>query len=261
MSDKTVLYVAVGTGACILAGAVAVYKLVKSNLINPSALAGLSKVSKRDSPILAYIYEHSVIPREDVNLTELRSVTLAHPWNRMSTPPEQTQLLGFLASLIGARKAIDIGVYTGLSLLAVSLVLPKDGTIVGCDISEEYVSIGRPFWERAGVLSKIDLRIKPGIETLQDLIAEGGANTFDFIFLDADKENYCQYIDLGYELLRKGGIYVVDNVLWSGKVLNASTTETSTIGIREVNIKLRDDPRFNLVMLPLADGVTLLMKL
>ena len=260
MSDKT-LYVAIGTGACILVGAVAVYKLLKSGLVNPNMLAGLSKVHKRDSPILAYIYEHSVIPREDANLTELRSVTLAHPDNRMSTPPEQTQFLGFLASLIGARKAIDIGVYTGLSLLAVSLVLPKDGTIVGCDLSEEFAAIGKPFWERAGVLGKIDLRIKPALETLQELISEGAAGTFDIIFLDADKENYSRYVDLGYELLRKGGVYVIDNVLWSGNVLDASTTDTSTIGIREMNIMLRDDARFQLAMLPVADGITLLMKL
>ena len=261
MSDKTNLYIALGTGTCILAGAVAVYKLLKSGLIDTSMLAGVSKVKKRDSPILAYIYENSVTPREDVNLTELRLATLAHPLNKMSTPPEQTQLLGFLASLIGAKKAIDIGVYTGLSLLAVSLVLPKDGTVVGCDVSDEFVAIGKPFWERAGVLSKIDLRIKPALETLQDLLSQGGADTFDFIFLDADKENYCRYVDLGYQLLRKGGVFVIDNVLWSGRVLDANTTDTSTIGIREVNIKLRDDARFQLVMLPVADGITLLMKL
>ncbi|KAI6661125.1 Catechol O-methyltransferase domain-containing protein 1 isoform X1 [Oopsacas minuta] len=258
MSDRNILYLAIGTGACLLAGVV-IYKFMKPGFINMNML-GVSKVHKRNNPILGYIYENSVTPREDENLANLRVATLAHPLNRMSTPPEQTQFLGFLASLIGAKKAIDIGVYTGLSALAVALVLPVDGTLIACDITEEFPLIGKPYWEKAGVNNMIDLRINNAVDTLQELIKDD-AETFDFIFLDADKRNYSQYVDLSYQLLRKGGLMVIDNVLWSGKVLDASTADEDTISIRNVNIKLRDDTRFNISMLPIADGVTLLTKL
>eukprot|EP00800_Vazella_pourtalesii_P018651 TRINITY_DN6074_c0_g2_i1.p1 TRINITY_DN6074_c0_g2~~TRINITY_DN6074_c0_g2_i1.p1 ORF type:complete len:260 (-),score=51.45 TRINITY_DN6074_c0_g2_i1:178-957(-) len=258
MSNRTTLYLSIGTGACLLAGA-AIYKFLKPGNVIRNML-GVSKRDQRGNPVLSYIYEHSVTPREDPNLTGLRLTTLAHPMNKMSTPPEQTQLLGFLASLIRAKKAIDIGVYTGLSALAVALALPRDGTLIACDVSEEFALIGKPFWETAGVMGKIDLRIKDAVETLQELIRGGENGTFDFIFLDADKVNYCKYVDLSFQLLRLGGVMVIDNVLWSSKVLDADTTDEDTIGIRNVNIKLKDDIRFRLVMLPIADGVTILTK-
>lgn len=258
MSDRTTLYVSIASGALLLGGAL-VYTLARKFPFQSQSLSGWK--TNRNHPVNLYVYENSIKPRENHHLSQLRQVTLQHPDNRMSTPPEQTQFLNFLTTLIGAKKAIDIGVFTGLSALAVSLALPEDGKLVACDVSEEYVNIGKPFWERAGVLGKIDLKIQPAVETLEGLIRTGEAETYDMAFIDADKENYSTYVNLCYQLLRKGGVVVIDNVLWSGLVADPSVTDSCTVAIRELNRKLSDDPRFLLSMLKIADGVTLLMKI
>ena len=153
-----------------------------------------------------------------------------------------------------------MGVFTGYSALSVALGLPEDGKLIALDVSEEWTNVGRRYWEMAGVTDKIDLRIAPALESLQNLIAEGKEGTFDFAFIDADKENYYQYYEYCLQLLRPNGLIAIDNVLWSGRVADKNETEMETIAIRELNEKLHNDGRIDLSLLPLSDGVTLIRK-
>ena len=212
-----------------------------------------------DARLYRYLVEHSV--REHPVLAELRAATAGMRHAGMQISPEQGQFMALLARLAGARRAIEVGVFTGYSALSVALALPADGRIVACDVSEEWTAVARKFWEKAGVAAKIDLRLAPALDTLDKLLAEGGAGAYDFAFIDADKGNYLGYYERCLELMRRGGLIVVDNTLWSGRVADAANVEEDTHAIREFNAALHRDRRVELSLLPLGDGVTLALKL
>ncbi len=205
-----------------------------------------------------YLQRHSL--REPDLLRQLRHETQTMPGAQMQISPEQGQFMAFLVQLMGAHRTLEIGVFTGYSSLAVALALPPAGRLVACDINPDTTQIARRYWEKAGVAHKIDLRLAPAKDTLNTLLAQGEANHYDFAFIDADKENYLIYYEQCLQLVRPGGLIMVDNVLWGGAVIDATVQDRSTQAIREFNQKLYQDERITLVMLPLADGVTLAWK-
>ncbi len=205
-------------------------------------------------------YLLSVSLREAPILQRLRQETESHPAARFQISPEQGQFMAMLIQLLGARRTIEVGVFTGYSSLAVALALPAGGSIVACDINEEFTSVARRYWREAGVDRMIDLRLKPAIETLTELLAQGQRGAFDFVFIDADKTNYEGYYECALELLRPGGLIMVDNVLWSGRVLDPADQTADTVALRAFNTKLHADSRVSLSMIPLGDGVTLALK-
>lgn len=209
-----------------------------------------------------HLYEYllSVSVREPEILFQLREETARYPRANMQVAPDQGQFLGFLVQIIGAKKILELGVFTGYSSLSVALVLPPDGRIVACDISEEFTSVARRYWQQAGVADKIELRIAPAADTLEKLLAEGQAETFDFAFIDADKENYYRYYELVLQLIQPGGLIAIDNVLWSGRVTELDIQDSATIAIRDFNSKLSQDNRIDLSLIPIADGLTLARK-
>ena len=190
-------------------------------------------------------------------LAKLREETDSHPRRQMQIGPEQGALLRLLVELTGARRCLEIGTFTGYSSLAVALALPPDGSIVCCDVSEEFTSVARRYWASAGVADKVDLRLGPAVETLDALLADGGEWTFDLAFIDADKDNYSNYWERCRRLVRRGGVIAVDNVLWGGSVADASNQETSTQAIRALNELVHGDGGVTSVTLPVADGMTI----
>ncbi|HYD61456.1 MAG TPA: class I SAM-dependent methyltransferase [Noviherbaspirillum sp.] len=210
-----------------------------------------------DDTLYQYLIEASL--RDHPVLAELREANRSHPLARMQISPEQGQFMQLLAKMTGARRALEIGTFTGYSALAVALALPEDGCVLTCDISREYTDLARSYWEKAGVVHKIDLRIAPALETLDALLAGGGAGSFDLAFIDADKTGYDAYYERCLLLLRPGGVIAVDNVLWSGKVARP-TEDADTAALQAFNLKLRDDNRIDLSLLPLGDGLTLARK-
>ena len=198
--------------------------------------------------------------REVEILRELRQETAKLPMSMMQISPEQGQFMALLIKILGAKKTLDIGVFTGYSSLVVALSLPDDGKIIACDISEEYTSMARIYWQRAGVVDKIDLQLAPALQTLDKLLAAGEAGTFDFAFIDADKANYENYYERSLELVRSGGLIAVDNVLWSGRVADPEVQDNQTSKIRAFNQKLHRDSRITLSLVPIADGLTLARK-
>jgi predicted O-methyltransferase YrrM len=194
-------------------------------------------------------------------LAELRALTGRMANGQMQIAPEQGHFLAFLIHLIGARNTLEVGTFTGYSALAVALALPPNGRVVACDVSEEWTSTGRKFWEKAGVAGKIDLRLGPAIGTLQKLAEEGPAERFDFAFLDAEKTEYDDYYELTLPLLRKGGLVVLDNMLRDGSVADPKVQDRGTKAVRSLNRKIAGDKRVEAVLLPLADGVTVARKL
>jgi caffeoyl-CoA O-methyltransferase len=205
-------------------------------------------------------YMRRVTLREPALLRRLREETAHDPRSSCQISAEQGQLMGLLMHLIGARRTIEIGVFTGYSSLAVALALPEDGQIIACDISEEWTQVARRYWREAGVERKIDLRLAPALDTLDGLIASGQGNQFDFVFIDADKPNYANYYERALVLLRPGGLIGVDNVLWSGQVIDPSFDDPDTRAIRAFNAQIHNDERVWLSMLPVRDGLTLACK-
>ncbi len=208
---------------------------------------------------------HEYLVRQGLRESEaargLRAETLAATrWHVMQISPEQGAFMALLVRLLGARRAVEVGTFTGYSALVVAEALPADGRLVACDVSEEWTAIGRPFWERAGVAHKIDLRLRPAVETLDALLADGQSGAFDFAFIDADKANYDAYYERCLRLLRPGGVVGIDNVLWGGRVADAAVTDQDTAAIRALNAKVRDDARVHATMLPIGDGFTLALK-
>lgn len=207
-----------------------------------------------------YTYLLEVSLRESDLLQELRERTRRMPEARMQIAPEQGQFMTLLARLLGARQALEIGVFTGYSALCVASALPADGRLIACDISAEYTRIAREYWERAGVADRIDLRLAPASETLATLLAEGAAGSFDLAFIDADKTGYADYYEQCLALLRPGGLIVVDNVLWNGRVLDTATADADTRAIRAFNRRIHKDARVDLSLVPIGDGLSLLRK-
>jgi predicted O-methyltransferase YrrM len=205
-------------------------------------------------------YLLSMSLRESAVMERLREETAHHPKAQMQIAPEQAQFFQFLLRLIGARRTIEVGVFTGYSALAAAEVLPPSGELVACDVSEEYTEVARRYWEAAGVADQIDLRIAPAEETLNALLDDGQAGTFDFSFIDADKETYDTYYEQSLELLRPGGVIALDNVFRDGRVTDPDVEDESVRAIQDLNEKLHTDDRVDLTMLPVADGVTLAMK-
>ncbi len=207
-----------------------------------------------------YQYFQAISVRETDILKELRQETAKHPMSIMQIAPEQGQFMGLLVQLMGAKKTLDIGVFTGYSALAVALALPDDGKVIACDINEEYTVIARDYWQKAGVSDKIELKLNPALETLDQLIAEGQSNTFDFAFIDADKSNYDNYYERALKLVRPGGLIAIDNVLWGGKVADEEVQDNRTKKIRALNDKIHQDLRVTISLVPIADGLTLALK-
>jgi predicted O-methyltransferase YrrM len=205
-----------------------------------------------------YLISHSL--REPAILRRLREETAVLPRASMQISPEHGQFMALIIQLMGARRTIEVGVFTGYSSLAVALALPADGRIVACDISEEYTGIARKYWKEAGVDHMIDLRLAPALQTLQGLMAQGEHGRFDFAFIDADKTGYEGYYECAMELIRPGGLIMIDNVLWSGRVADPQVNDADTTALRAFNQKLHADSRVALSMLPLSDGVTLALK-
>jgi predicted O-methyltransferase YrrM len=206
-------------------------------------------------------YVAQVATKETDIQQRLRSETERLPNAMMQLGPDQAAFLAWLVQLIGARRALEIGVFTGFSALTVALALPSDGLLVACDISEEWTSVGKPYWNEAGVAEKIDLRIGPAATTLDRLIREFGQETFDFAFIDADKGAYDLYYERCLRLIRRGGVIVLDNVLRQGDVADKKVNDRGTELMRSLNLKIRDDPRVSVVMLTLGDGLTVARKL
>ncbi|WGV27217.1 class I SAM-dependent methyltransferase [Halotia branconii] len=207
-----------------------------------------------------YNYLLSTSLREADILRQLRQETANHPMSNMQIAPEQGQFMALLVQLMGAKKTLEVGVFTGYSSLVVALALPTDGKVVACDVSEEFTAIARRYWQQAGVANKIDLHIAPAMETLDNLLAAGAANSFDFAFIDADKSNYDGYYERSLLLVRPGGLIAIDNVLWSGRVADPQEQNNRTKNIRAFNEKLHQDQRINLSLVPIADGLTLAWK-
>ncbi len=210
-----------------------------------------------DQRIQEYIIASTV--REQPLLRELREETSGLPQARMQIGPEQGQLMALLAHAIGARRYLEIGVFTGYSSLAMALALPRDGYILACDVSEDYTAVARRYWEAAGVASKIDLRVAPALETLKALRAQNGA-PFDMAFIDADKANVNAYYEACLELVRPNGLVLVDNVLWSGAVVDPADDDTDTQALREVSQRAGRDERVEAVLLPICDGLLVARK-
>ncbi len=205
-----------------------------------------------------YLLQNSL--RELEVLRRLRAETAKLPSAGMQVSPEQGQFMAFLVELTGARRCLEIGTFTGYSALWVALALPPDGRLIACDLNEETTAVARRFWQEAGVAGRIDLRIAPARDTLDGLIAEGAAGSFDFVFIDADKPNNAAYYERALTLLRPGGLVAVDNVLWDGAVTDSDRHDTDTIAIRAFNRKVLSDQRVTCSMLPLGDGLTLARK-
>lgn len=207
-----------------------------------------------------YEYMCAISLHEPEVMTELRSETAPLEYAVMQITPEQGQFMTLLTRLVGARRAIEIGTFTGYSTLAIAMGLPDDGQVIACDISEEWTSIGKRYWRQAGLANKIDLRLAPALETLDALVASGETASFDLAFIDADKQSQLSYYERCLELLRPGGLIMVDNVLWGGSVVDDSNQTPETCAIREFNDFLHQDQRVDISLVPIGDGLTLARK-
>tara|TARA_R110000868_G_scaffold111199_3_gene300397 strand:+ start:149 stop:811 length:663 start_codon:yes stop_codon:yes gene_type:complete len=211
-----------------------------------------------DTALYDYILQSTL--REPEILARLRRETDSHPRAGMQISPDQGQLLALLVELVGARRIVEVGTFTGYSSLAMALAQPDGGEMVCCDVSEEYTSVARRYWAEAGVDNRIALRLAPAVETLDALIHEGRAEAFDMAFIDADKENYQNYFERCLTLIRPGGLIAVDNVLWHGRVIDSADDTVDTTAIRAFNAGLKDDDRVTVSLLSVADGLTLARK-
>lgn len=220
----------------------------------------LTRVSLAETgtPLYTYLLEHQ--PPEHAALQRLRATTLGMERDFMQIAPDQGHFMAFLVKALGARRILELGTFTGYSALAMSLALPGDGQLVTCDVNDAWASVGRPYWEEAGVAGKIDLRIGPALETLRSLEQSDGAGSFDLVFVDADKANYGNYYEAALRLVHAGGVIILDNMLYLGRVIDHENHDPGTAAIRELNDRIAMDERVDRVMLPISDGVTLVRR-
>ncbi|MDF1791582.1 MAG: class I SAM-dependent methyltransferase [Thalassobaculaceae bacterium] len=207
-----------------------------------------------------YAYLVNVGGREPEVAARLRAATAGMATAGMQISADQGNLMAFLVELLGVQRAVEVGTFTGYSALRMALALPAGGSLICCDVSDEFTQVGRPFWEEAGIAGLIDLRLAPAADTLQAMIDAGAAGTIDLMFIDADKPNYDIYYEQALILVRAGGLILVDNVLWSGAVADQSDQRESTQVIRALNAKIRDDERVSMAMLGIGDGLTMVRK-
>lgn len=225
-------------------------------------LAWTRSLTAKSSFLPASIHEYilSATLREDPLLRQLRKETARMPNAQMQIGPEQGQFMQLLAKAIRARSYLEIGVFTGYSSLAMALALPRNGRIVACDLNEQYLKIARRYWARAGVTSKIDVRLGPALKTLDNLRKAAKAKSFDMAFIDADKSNVGNYYERVLALLRPGGLLLIDNVLWDGKVIDAKVRDKDTRALRAIAKKAGRDQRVDVSMLSLCDGLLIALK-
>jgi predicted O-methyltransferase YrrM len=206
-------------------------------------------------------YVHEVGVREDEDLAALREETAHHPAAEMQISPEQGQLMALLVRMLGARRTLDIGVFTGYSAMVVAKAMGPAGTVIALDVNEEFTTVARRHWAKAGIASRIDLRLQAATRSLEDLVLARQSDTFDFAFIDADKPNYDAYYEYALKLVRPGGLIAVDNVLRGGGVIDPADQTAGTVAIRALNKKIHRDPRVQATMISIGDGLTLAMKL
>jgi caffeoyl-CoA O-methyltransferase len=211
-----------------------------------------------DETLMRYVLEHGV--REHPAQAALREATQAHPHAGMQIGADQGQLMALLVKLLGARRTIEVGVFTGYSALAVALALPPDGRVLACDVSDDFTRVGKPFWQQAGVAHKIELVLGAALATLDARLADGEAGRYDFAFIDADKSNYDAYYERCLELVRGGGLIAFDNMLWSGAVAKPARGDADTLALQALNRKLHADERVDVALLTVGDGLTLARK-
>jgi predicted O-methyltransferase YrrM len=208
-----------------------------------------------------YDYLLAVSVNESDVMARLREETAGIEFSEMQIAPEQGQFMALLVKLIGARRALEIGTFTGYSSISIASALPGDGELICCDDSEEWTAMAKKYWRLSGLDDRIQLKLGDASKTLQDLIDAGDVGAFDFIFIDADKQNYADYYELSLQLLRDGGLIAVDNTLWSGDVADPTNMEPGTRAIRNFNELIRQDERVDISLVPIGDGLTLARKL
>ena len=211
-----------------------------------------------DDKIYDYILDNSL--RDMPILEKLREETIKMPNGRMQVSSDQGQFMALLVRMLEVKKIVEVGTFTGYSSLVMALALPENGQIVACDISEEYTEVAQHFWHEAGVVDKIDLRLGLAVEILTEILSNGEASTFDMAFIDADKRNYKVYYEKCLELLRPGGLILIDNVLWYGKPARLEETDIDTTAIRNFNKNIFKDERVEMSMITVGDGLTLALK-
>lgn len=207
-----------------------------------------------------YDYMLSLSLRDNVILTQLREETKKFPMHGMQISPEQGQLMSMLIKLMNASRALEVGVFTGYSSLCIAMALPENGELIACDTNREWTSVAKRYWEKAGMASKVKLYLAPAEKTLKDLVRDGQTGTFDFAFIDGDKEHYDTYYEYSLELLCKGGLIAIDNVFWNGSVADTGAVDENTRALQDLNKKIRSDERVDMSMLPIGDGLSLVMK-
>lgn len=219
-------------------------------------------MSRKNAGLADELYDYMVrtTVRDDDILRRLREETLQTGWGMMQIAPDQGQFMALLTRLAGARRALEVGVFTGYSSLCVARALGEGGSLVALDVSEEWTAIARRYWAEAGVADRIDLRLAPAVESLERLVAEGRAGSFDIAFIDADKENYDTYYERALVLVRQGGLVLIDNVLWGGAVIDDGDQSADTLAIRAINDKVGADDRVDMAMVPTGDGLTIARK-
>jgi len=227
--------------------------------VNLTEPMGMNKTISVSDTLYSYLLDNSL--REPEILRRLREENADHPKSEFQIAPEQGQFMRLLVQALGIKRAIEVGVFTGYSALSVALAMPPDGRLIACDISEEFTNVAKRYWEEAGVAQKIDFRLGPALETLDSLIRAGQAGSYDFVFIDADKVNYLAYYERAIALVRHGGLVAIDNTLWYGYVADTSKKDTDTESIRALNRRVLEDNRVLASLLPLADGLTLALRL